>query len=760
MADNDVQQTLDRILAELQSGDPARCLNAIQELDTLNFSSPLILKELEKLAVHGTDEELRKQAFQSLSTRVNRFIRSKLNELNVGERAVVLKQIQEWQTDGLLEAGTADVIKQRYKFDSTVFATTPEPPPTPILEKESAPPVPQQPTASLAPRPSLTQTLLSEASIKIYLYLGAFFVIASALILAALVEAARLPVLAVATLAFGSSSLLLRKRLPQPSFALFIVFSFLLPIDANVFEETVGLSGTGLHVYWTAIFLMMAAIWGFSVWFYESRFFSAVAFVSLSLAFYRAGEIFDTEAELPIFLGMLASLAGLAGTFLLRKWKDNKFSLFVFWLAQVQVLGLLFVSLVLAAIHSFDTDITGGWWLLITLTWLTAAAFYALSDLLTPFFFFPWLAVAALLPLPWFFLEAFDVTQPVYALGFWAWGAVLALTSEAAFRLPFDRIKRYHWALLAGSIPVFLTALLIALDWDQPVLICVVLALTALIYAALHLLRPRWYVWSAALLSGLFAYFAFFHIPAIERLDVPAVYQLLIASALLVLPELFTKSSLSLKTQSRWPMLMLGILVSMFGVGEALANFDHAGRSAVALILYAVLITLHAFHSQREWLAYFAAALESLAIVYALQHFDLDLWLPALTFVALLYFTSGFFFRRTDEMKAWGEVLVNSALALGVVLSLTALALSKETGGWYVIVVALLFIAEMFTRPLLWLEVIVETLLSLAFYLILDDFHSTSIVHFLFGASLIWLGGDLLFGKLIQVQRAHRPITL
>ena len=47
------------------------------------------------------------------------------------------------------------------------------------------------------------QTLLSEASIKVYLYLGAFFVIASALILAAIVEAARLPILVVATLAFG-----------------------------------------------------------------------------------------------------------------------------------------------------------------------------------------------------------------------------------------------------------------------------------------------------------------------------------------------------------------------------------------------------------------------------------------------------------------------------------------------------------------------------------------------------------------------------
>ncbi|HSA99801.1 MAG TPA: hypothetical protein VLE49_04070, partial [Anaerolineales bacterium] len=475
---------------------------------------------------------------------------------------------------------------------------------------------------------------------------------------------------------------------------------------------------------------------------------------------YRAGEIFDAERDLQILLGMLASLAGVAGTFVLRKWKDNKFSLFVFWLAQLQVLGLLFVSFTFAAIHAFNTDITGGCWILIVLTWLTAASFYALSDHLTPGFLFPWMAVAALLPLPWLFLETFAATQPAYALGFWAWGAVLALTSEAAFRLPFDRVKKYHWALLAGSVPLFLTALSIALNWDQAVLIFSILALTALVYAAFHLLRPRWYVWSAALLSGLFAYFMFFYLPVIERFDVPFVYQLLIASTLLVLPELFTKSSLSLKAQSRWPAIVLGAFVSIVGITPALGDIDHTGRGALALIVYAVLFTLHAWHSKQEWLGYFAIALEALAVVYALDHFSLDLWVPALTLLAVLYYAGGFFFRRVDGMKAWGNVLINGALILGAVLSLTALALSKATSGWYVIVIALLFLVEMFARPFLWLEVAVEALLSLALYLILGDFDVRDLGHFLFGASLIWLGGDLIFSRLTRGKRIHRPITL
>ncbi len=76
----------------------------------------------------------------------------------------------------------AEVIRRRYDFD---FA------PKPSASAQNAPATAadqaavSQPAATPAPRrepegprPSLLQTLTSEASIKIYLYLGAFFVIA------------------------------------------------------------------------------------------------------------------------------------------------------------------------------------------------------------------------------------------------------------------------------------------------------------------------------------------------------------------------------------------------------------------------------------------------------------------------------------------------------------------------------------------------------------------------------------------------------
>ncbi len=752
----DTQKILDEILDNLKSSDSARQVEGIHALEQVNYSSKFIFFELERLAIHGV-EDVRAAALDALSSKPSQYISSQLSRLSKYDRITVLKEIEAWQANGLIEPHQAEVLRRRYDFEAKPGVSLKSATPT-IKEEQPAIPAVMVPAG---PRPSLIQTLLSEASIKIYLYLGAFFVIASALILAAVVEAARLPILAVATLSFGGVALGIRKRLPQPSFAFFIVFSFLLLIDANVFKESIGFVEPFLSLYWSVIFLLMAAIWSFSVWFYESRFFSAVAFVALSLAFYRAGEIFKAEVELQIFLVMLASLVGLAGTFLLRKWKDSKFSLFVFLLAQLQVLSLLFTSLVFVAVHTFEPNISNGWWLVIALTWLTAASFYAWSDLLTPTFFFPWMAAAALLPLPWFVLHSFQATQPGYVFGFWIWGAVFGLVSEIAFRLPIEKIKKYHWAFLAGSVPLFLTAFSIALTWDKPVLTFGIFALTASLYASLHLVHPRWYVWSAALLSALFAYFTFFYLPIIDKLEIPIVYQLLIASTLLVLPELFTRMSLSLKTESRWPAITLGIFISLLGITLALADLEHPGRGALVLIVYAGLITLHAIHSKLAWLGYFAAATETLAIVYGLNYFHLDLWLPALTLLSALYYAAGFFFRRrVDEMKGWGNVLINSGLALGALLSLTSLALFKETSGWYILLIALLFAVEIFARPLAWLEVAVEGLLSISLYLILDDFKISKIGHFLFGASLIWLGGDLIFGRLIQGKRTFRSITL
>ncbi len=645
-------------------------------------------------------------------------------------------------------------MKQRYNFDVTPLPSKPTPAPVP--EKESTL---IQPAIPAGPRPSLLQTLLSEASIKTYLYLGAFFVIAAALILAAVVDAARLPILGITTLAFGGGAFVIRKRLPQPSFALFIVFSFLLLIDANALEETLALSGAVLDIYWTIIFLFMTFIWSFSVWLYESRLFSMVAFVTLGLACTRAASIFKAETEGYVFMVLLASFAGLAGTYILKKWKDQKFSLPLFGLAQLQTAVLLLFSALTCIGRALENGFPNGWWLLISLTWVAAASFYTLSHLTIPFLFFPWMAVAALLPIPWLFLNVFEPTLNIFSVGFWIWATALAGGSEVARRATLEKIKPYSLPLLLGSSIPFLVSYGTALD--NEILLFATLAGTTIIYSALNFLNVRWFVWSAALLAGLFAYFVLFNPPFIDGLNIPVAYQILGASILLLAPEILMKSPLTFRSQWRLPAFVLGCFVALLSLTVALVDFQNMGRSAIAFLVYAILFTLYAFHFKRVWLRYFAAAAETLAVIYALRHFNIDIWLPLLTAQTALYYAAGFFLRRGDKAKVWGNVLTNSGLILGVLLSSTVLFLSKESGGWYIIIIALVFTVEMFSRPLAWLEVIVEVLLSFSLYRILQDFNiSSPIQHFLFGVSLIWLGGDLFFSRFVKEKRALKLITV
>lgn len=758
MADDNLNQTLDRILEDLRGNDTARCLNAIQELGTLNASSKAIVLQLERLAL-TEDAEIRAAALAALSLRTSQFVSSNRTSHSSLYRNLLLKEIDAWQQDGLLEPQRAEVLRRRYDFDSKPATSH-----TPVPVAAAQEPLQQSAPANIesapaVPRPSLTQTLLSESSIKVYLYLGAFFVIASALILAAVVEAARLPILVAATSAFGGGAFLLRRRLPQPSFALFIVFSFLLPIDANVFEETIGISEPGLSLYWTVVFLLMSAVWAFSVWFYTSSFFGVVAFAALSLAFYRAGQIAQTEIELQVFLGMLASLAGLGGTSLVTKWRDKKFAMPVFMLAQLQAVGLLCLSLALAAIHEFDSGISAGWWLLIALTWIAAASFFALSDRLFPFVLFPWMAVAVLLPLPWLVLHAFEPDTLKYTIGFWIWAAAFAAASETVWR--FEKLRKYHWALLSGTVPLFLIAGISMLIWDRQSLTFTLLAGMALVYAGLHYVRPRWYAWSAALLAALAAYFAFFSLPSISSLDVPILYQLSGATLLLTVPELFAKTPLTVQNQTRLPTITLGLIVAVFCVLAAFTVTADPGPVAITMLVFAILLTLHAMHFRRAEIGYVAVAAEILAVLYALDYLGRDLWLPAMAGLSVLYYGTGFFLRRRNtSFQEWAPVLINSALILGALLSPTAILLEKEAAGWFILLIAALFLVEIFARPLAWLEPAVESLLSLALYWFLVDLAiSQPLEHFLFGTSLLWLGGDLLFSRLVE-KRIHRPVTL
>ncbi len=740
MAELKMQETLNGIKNNLASDDPARQADAIRELGTVNFTSEAIVGELERLALHAQGE-VQSLALAALKLTTSQYVKAQKSGLPKFTREKILTEVDRWEKKGYVENVQAEVIRRQYDFDFAPAAPAEE---TPAAPKVSAP---AQPPAPAAPRPSLTQTLLSETSIKIYLYLGALFVIVAAAILAALVEAARLPVLLTATIAFAGGAVGLKKRLPQPSFALAIVFSFLLPIDANVIADSLSLPPVANEIYWSLVFLLMALIWAFGTWFYASRWFSIAAFISLCLGLLWFGEIFDAPTDWNILSVSIAALLGLLGVRLLQTWKDRKFALPLFLASQLFQFILLFVSLFFSIVENKWIGSPPGDWIAPALTWLLAASFYAASDLLVPFVLFPWMAAASLLFTPWLVLSAFDAPIRAFIMGYAVWATLAALASELVQRSGRAAWIQYHIPLLTLSLPLFFVS--IVWGWFIKIEYGFAAFLVAgIVYTALHASRLRWYVWMTALLMGLGAYFTFFALPFMQNVEVYFGYQLLGASLFLLIPELFFKQTFSFARAWNWPPIALGTLLSSFNLMIAflvpVANEDRFGSTAIILGVYALLFTGYALRFKQPVIGYFASASAAWAVVNALQRFDRDWWLPALTALAVVYFAAGYFLARREPVKAWGQMLAHSGLVLGALVSIAATFTVQPTGGWYSLGLAALFIVEMFTRRNGYLEIVIEMLLSFALVSLLNDFNVKTPAYFLFGLGLLWLTSDIL----------------
>ncbi|MBE0683035.1 MAG: hypothetical protein IH589_14085 [Anaerolineales bacterium] len=748
MSENDPhtpEEILNEIYLNLQSDDDVTVLQAISTLATINFSSEAVWRRLEILSVQSDNKDIRKDALAALSLPAQRNVRSRLNKLQRSDRMNLLHEIGDWVNSGLLASENAEVLRRRYDFDlapppaptvAPVRAAAPQPEANvPAEGTQTAPPLKR--SEPEGPRPTLLQTLVSEASIKIYLYLGAFFVIASAAIVGAAVPELRLPILIVSTLIFGGLSIAIKKRLPQPSFALFIVFSFLLPITANTIEETIGLSARFSAGYWVFVYLVMALIWSGSTWFYESRLFSITAFASLALAFVRMGDVFNAEAEFYTSASGLAALAGLAGVWLLKKWKDAKFALPLFLSAQFLQAVVLAVSISAFGVHVFDPSYASLWHLGSFFTWALAFGFYIFSNSLNPFLFFPWLAAGTLIPMPWFLAAAFDLESLGSTFVLFVWGALLSVISEFAHR--FELTRKYGLPFLLAAMPTFAIAIITGFSYNTALGMAAAFGI-AILYAALHLLRIRWWLWTLALLNFIIGYFAFFNLDFIQKLNIFFGYQLLLISILFLLPDLFLKKDLKVNLEWRLPPRIYGALFAFY-TSAALLFQNESNHAAICFAIYTLFFAAYAYRYHRAILGYIPAAYLPLAILFALDFLELDLWLPSLTALAVLYFVVGIAIRSKEE---WAIMFRNCALTLGTIISFIALLLLKEFGGWYALVIGLLFITEMYFSRSGWFEIGAPALFNIGMFLILRDFNVDEPAYHLLAYSLVWLIADLL----------------
>ena len=169
-----------------------------------------------------------------------------------------------------------------------------------------------------------------------------------------------------------------------------------------------------------------------------------------------------------------------------------------------------------------------------------------------------------------------------------------------------------------------------------------------------------------------------------------------------------------------------------------------------------LLFAGYALRFKQPVLGYFGTASAALSVIFTLQHFDRDWWLPALTALSVIYYFAGYILARREQTKVWSAMLINSGLALGTLLSLAAVFALKDTGGWYALIVAALFAIEMFTRRNGYLELFVEAILSLALIIILNDFNVRTLTYYLFGGSFLWFGCDVV----LHLTYKNRPLQL
>lgn len=660
------------------------------------------------------------------------------SELPQSIRRIVVQEIERWRKEGKITDSLAETLRRSYDFDFR---------PSPPAEAAPVPkPVRPAPTAAPKPRLTLAQALLSETSIRIALYLGAFFVISAALILAALVAVLRLPILLTVMILFAAGALTLKRRLPQPSFILYLVFSALLPITGGVLADLLDLTDKIATGYWFVILLGMALIWAFSTRLYASRFFSLTALLALDAALVVAGHLMDQPPLILIlFLLTFSSLAGLGGAFLLKRWQGQRMALPLFIQAQLQQGLILTIAFSILLIDAFTA--AHEWGLIAASTWLLTCVFAVLSNLLFPFVLYPWIATGALMPVAWLAVVRSDSGPSVSAITLSIWGAVYALMGSIVGPAR-ERLRIYVLPATVAAIPLLLLGAAVGLAHDRWLGFGLFLG-TAILLSASHALRSRAWLWGTALGSGLVAHFTFFQLPFAESVADHWCSQLAGATLLLLLPDMLLPSRKPLKAW-RWPLRAWAILTGFLALlsGILVCFFGTSNEARVALFtlgILGVLYLAYAIRMHRPGAGVLFSLHTTLALVFGLDQYDVTAWLPVLTGLAVLFYGCGILLRRTN-LPSWSRVLRGSGLLLAGILSLAACGYPGHDRAVHVSVLASLFLAE--TLQTCWLETVPPLVYSLALGMAFSDGQVEPIAYYSAGVALLFLGLDLLYTRL------------
>ncbi len=335
---------------QLQAPESTERLAALDELRKIGTSTPSILQHVERMALGDPIDEVRRAARAVLENPGHRKTYQSMTALSSQERQVVLQEIRTWSDAGLVPLAQAEIIGRRYSYDAA-------PPPIETTAEITcgAPRASGGPNASSnagALPPTVLDAVPSERdehqrrplSRRLLRHRCRPGPLRSGRI------RARLPILAAVTGVFGVASLALEKRLPRPSFVLFLVFSSLLLIDAGVIAGMLRLQGAASAAYWGVVLGMTTILWAFSTRDFASRLLSLAAFVSLEFSAVSFGRLADPPDTMTLVLCSLAAVAGVLGAGALARWRGRTFAVPLFVLVQATEALVLFAGFTMALV--------------------------------------------------------------------------------------------------------------------------------------------------------------------------------------------------------------------------------------------------------------------------------------------------------------------------------------------------------------------------------------------------------------------------
>ncbi len=668
------------------------------------------------------------------------------------EREIIVREIKRWQEQGLLPAETCQKLLESYSL----------PPPAPAADEVGFAPEPSTesqpgsaPASPPARRTSISQLLLSETAVNTALYLGGFFIIIAAFIIAALVAEARLPILITATVIFLGGSLLTFRRLRQASLVLFLIGSLLIPIDALVIVGLIDISPSATDLYWSLACLLLSLVWAGGFLLYRNWITISLTFLgSAATVLLTANWLGASEAWM-ILTVSLVTMCWMLAAVLLQSRFGKQFFLPI--LILTQIVEIFVVCVLLGSFAFIQTKPFP--WIVLAAGWLVAGIYYLLSDWLVrrwwPVTPFPFAAALCLGVFPLYLAGAGSPDANQIAWIAFAWGLVFSLVAEWFWHRDQPAMKVYSLAFCTFGALLFFGAVITQMVLERFVDGEIVLLVFGVLSLAFHLRQRRWWLWTLALLSLSLAYFNLFLTGPLENTTLPTGYIFLFPVLVFLSLELLLSKGwiFPRKVPTAPPNEYIGmylpvlIFVAIYGFIDAMILLSNSGKawSAQIFFVYALFFAVYAVLKARPILSLLATGSLALAVFYSLNYYEADHFLTPMLLLAVVYYLAGLgmaFVRRT---RSWSDVFIWSGLGLGSLAAVFAPTNQDPFTILGVTIIAVCYAVEAWRQPEVWLGVPACLVLYLAYLTALLQLDVSQPQYYSIGAAVLGIVMHNLF---------------